>query len=278
MPRSDRPAERSDAGRRSEATPERSVGFEVEAQHEVPCAVDGGKRSAQQVHQMNDPVNNLYFNALSSARFRLLGSFRPLRVPQVSLSKGVSAGCYWPRVVENWWNTFINNPVVHKRRQLYLFGETDTGKTSCINAIVSGLCVYRPSNDQWPFSGLRHDHQAIVWDEFKPTAHNDHTYSQINQVIAGEQCRVSVKGAPSIEVHFTGPVIFVSNYAVPSKSYEAFECRVLQVCTQKKRWYTPESGVQIPIPTPSTSSAEEVQETHRLESDSLCLLSEIIRD
>lgn len=70
---------------------------------------------------------NLAYQDFKVERFRLK-SLKPLVV--------LKRFNNWRDEVIDWYNDWVNNGYSHKKKQLYLFGESNTGKTYFINEII----------------------------------------------------------------------------------------------------------------------------------------------
>lgn len=133
---------------------------------------------------------------------RVFVEFRPV----------ISAYGNWSLEVADWWNKRINPSGVTKRLQLYLYGPSNTGKSTwvenCIGRDNLMYCFY-PGVGKFFMQDFRPDfHKVIVFEEFE---YKFHCLGMLKRLLEGRNCAYPVKGCSDLKFKFKGPVIFVSN-------------------------------------------------------------------
>lgn len=118
----------------------------------------------------------------------------------------------WSLDVVNWYNNKILNPKP-RQKQMYIHGETCMGKSTFVRKLIGKAFlpyVFYPEKGQFfmqEFSQNRH--KIIVFEEFD---YYDFPLNGLKRLLAGEEYSYSVKGEKAINITFTGPIIFVSNF------------------------------------------------------------------
>lgn len=131
----------------------------------------------------------------------------------------------WCLQVYKWYRDYVSTAYYPKKKHLYLYGDSNVGKTTFINTLLANLgnrIYYCRSYD--PFCDLFEEHRAIVWDEFDFKKVN---YSQLKLLLAGEPTPITQKYVCDRMIQNTRPVIIISNN--PPYPDNAFLNRVLVV-------------------------------------------------
>jgi hypothetical protein len=153
----------------------------------------------------------------------------------------------WHEKVLLWWNDWSVNGHSHKKKQLYLFGPSNVGKTSFINRLVRDAIehegeisineienqVFRPAPNEHRFAWQSFDHKKhnlIIIDEFQIDEYNT---SDMKRALAGESFVANSKYGSQKTITPQIPVILISNYPPPApvfdngaNKYEGFHQRL----------------------------------------------------
>lgn len=135
----------------------------------------------------------------------------------------------WQGEVIGWWNDWIINGYRHKKPQLFLWGGSNTGKTTfifnliktCINKYEDDSYdienqIFRPTPNEKKFAWQEFDknlHNLVIIDEFDISEYN---LTDIKKVLSGECLVANRKGQTSIKIKMEMPMIFISNLPPPS--------------------------------------------------------------
>jgi len=143
----------------------------------------------------------------------------------------------WVLQVINWWNDWIINGPSRKKKQLYLFGGSNMGKSNLIHHLLYS-CIKYPDNipgtenfDQYLYErqifqpipcepkyawqGFNPDHYNVVLiDEFDIERFDP---SDFKKAIAGESLVSNVKGKNQVILRIEMPTIIISNLSPPSE-------------------------------------------------------------
>lgn len=143
----------------------------------------------------------------------------------------------WQLKVVGWWNDFVINGPYHKRKQLYLFGDPNTGKTTFIRNLLS-LCVYEKSNpskikldnvdielESYTFRPTPNDFQ-FAFQSFDASIHlfthidefdiAEFNVSDMKRFMAGEPFTSNVKQSKAKRILSELPMFMVSNNKPPN--------------------------------------------------------------
>lgn len=121
----------------------------------------------------------------------------------------VTYDCWYNDVLE-WLNDFVRSPYSHKKKQLFLWGESNIGKTSCIRSITRGMRVYTPDVGGFAFGDLIAGYyDIIIFEEFEFSNYNEST---LKRLLEGEPTRLAVKGLVGNVVSWQKPIVMVSNH------------------------------------------------------------------
>lgn len=117
----------------------------------------------------------------------------------------------WKVKVYQWWNDWVTNGWTHKKKQLYLFGPPNTGKTTLIMELLKDNIPFEPPANAKSFAWADWDperYNCVFIDEFKMD-HYDET--QWKKATAGESFVTNVKCEKPKRITTRCPMIFVSN-------------------------------------------------------------------
>jgi hypothetical protein len=154
----------------------------------------------------------------------------------------------WQKEVIDWWNDWAINGWKHKKRQLYLFGPSNTGKTTFIHRLLNSCLnpsskqnddeeyfyerqVFRPLPNEPKYSMQGYEkklHNIILIDEFDITEYN---CSDLKKILAGESIMSNTKNGSGRTIYHRNPTILISNLEPPSDTvsnqYRGFQERLL---------------------------------------------------
>lgn len=185
----------------------------------------------------------------------------------VNLRPMVRAYRNWSHKVAVWWNSAIFS-WTHKRKCLYLHGNSNTGKTSFIESCIGRSnmhSVFYPGAGRFFMSDFNSDiHKVIVFEEFESKYH---IIGMLKRLLEGKTFSYPVKCSPSLVMAFRGPIIFITNE--PFDMDDAMANRLLCVSATRPYWQddaVPVAEVksedtvdETPYETIELSSEEEVQ-------------------
>lgn len=160
----------------------------------------------------------------------------------------------WQDKVIAWWNDWAINGYAHKKKQLYLWGIPNAGKTYFINYLlkiavdhgtdniddqdVIDKQVFRPTPNETRFAWQRYQRNSfniMLIDEYYNSEYN---IADIKRVLAGETLLANVKGLEPKEIRIQLPTIIISNFAPPDEQtnpqYTGIRERLKIVMANKK--------------------------------------------
>ncbi|XP_049805079.1 uncharacterized protein LOC126248276 [Schistocerca nitens] len=99
-----------------------------------------------------------------------------------------------------------------RKKQLYLYGDTNIGKSTLVEKILSRKQhVYLPFCSEFGFGGYDpRVHNVIVFEEFEWQRWRPYA-SILKRIVEGRPVTVNVKNKPGMVIKHRGLVIFVSN-------------------------------------------------------------------
>lgn len=145
----------------------------------------------------------------------------------------------WQKQVMDWWNDWTINGYRHKKKQLYLWGESNTGKTTFIHKLLKTCInstsfessinsnneldneydyesqIFRPTPNDKRFAWQEFDlnqHNLVVIDEFDT---NEYNLTDLKKLLAGECFTANRKGTTPIKICLKMPMILISNLPPP---------------------------------------------------------------
>ncbi|CAF1071936.1 unnamed protein product [Brachionus calyciflorus] len=138
----------------------------------------------------------------------------------------------WQGIVIRWWNDWIINGFIHKKKQLFLWGKSNTGKTTfvlnliraCLSQIneedeivddIIELQIMRPTPRDKKFAWQDFNsslHKIVLMDEFDIS---DYDVTDLKKALAGETLVANRKGESSIKFKMQMPIIMISNCEPP---------------------------------------------------------------
>lgn len=159
----------------------------------------------------------------------------------------------WQGAILEWWNDWIVNGWTHKKKQLYLYGPSNTGKTTFVHKLLSNCInshqvsdpddykyeeqVFQPLPNEPRYAFQDYDaevHKIIKIDEFDI---REYKVSDLKKLLAGESLRINCKNQSGRVINHRNPVIFISNLEPPndleSVHYKGFRERFLIVLADK---------------------------------------------
>ena len=138
----------------------------------------------------------------------------------------------WQDMVLDWWNDWVVNGFVHKKKQLYLWGPSNIGKTSFImnlfkiavdnlnNETVDDDAyeahLFRPTPNEPKYSWQDFEfnkYNLVLIDEFDV---KEFKVSDLKKALAGESFIANVKNGKAKNIKIQMPTILISNLAPPS--------------------------------------------------------------
>ena len=143
----------------------------------------------------------------------------------------------WVQEVISWWNDWITNGPTRKKKQLYLFGGSNMGKSNLIHHLLYSCIKYDenipgtehydqysyerqiyqpiPSEPKYAWQGYDSNMFSLVLiDEFDIERFDP---SDFKKAIAGESLVSNVKGKNEKILRITKPTIIISNLTPPSE-------------------------------------------------------------
>lgn len=140
----------------------------------------------------------------------------------------------WQIEVVDWWNEWINEPYQHKRKQLYLHGPSNVGKTTFIRNLLKNCMAFNepvediddlledyifcptPNEPKYAYEDYQPDvHQICLIDEFDI---KEYRPCDLKKFLAGESLKCNRKNLKAVKVKHCKPVIMISNLSPPSES------------------------------------------------------------
>lgn len=170
----------------------------------------------------------------------------------------------WVREVCDWWNDWVVNGWTFKKKQLYLYGDPDNGKTSFVKRLFSDInskYIFTPSFGPFGWEGLQPFHRLIFVDDYKPLELDQRIF---RLVLQGSDVMVNCKGIPSKRITFRGPIIVTSNYSCDDPPLLAR----FRIINSEKRFYDCEECLFRKYDWPTVISLDETDEAY--EDSSTC--------
>lgn len=118
----------------------------------------------------------------------------------------------WFTTVAQWWNLKIGSSK-HKEKQLYLWGASNCGKSSCIETIIGRenlAFVFEPCVGAFPFHSWHNEVKVVLFEEFYMSKWESHK-GLLKRLLEGKSFTIDRKFMTPQTITFTGPVIMVSN-------------------------------------------------------------------
>lgn len=119
----------------------------------------------------------------------------------------------WFLSCASWWNGRVSEGFIRRRKSLFLYGISGTGKTTCVEMLLGSLSsvyVYHPVGGKFFCQGLYDHHCVVLFEEFACRVFHEN-FHQLKRLMEGADFSVDVKGGSSRTINFRGVVIFVSN-------------------------------------------------------------------
>ncbi|CAF1027740.1 unnamed protein product [Brachionus calyciflorus] len=135
----------------------------------------------------------------------------------------------WRDKVVDWWNQWVSNPYKPKRKQLYLYGESDSGKSSFIRALLAAYAhqLFIPENGKFAWQNWSpYVYTHIVIDE--ADFQKDFNESVWKLFTAGEEFQTCVKFKDSERIVIQCPIIFTANHPPPTFEGAATRLEIVQ--------------------------------------------------
>lgn len=167
----------------------------------------------------------------------------------------------WCKSVSQWYNDWCIRGWHFKKKQLYLYGPPNMGKSSYIRKILSSIPsgnIFIPSLETFGFQGLDSSHCLILFDDLYIELFES---SLLKNLLQGSQFKIKCKGVPAKTFTFKGPVIFVANTQLLDPAYKA---RFLEVLADEAYYASPEVPApkveNCPSPLSIASSSDGVSQ------------------
>jgi len=159
----------------------------------------------------------------------------------------------WHISILQWWNDWVFNGWTHKKPQLYLYGPSNTGKTTFVHKLLAQCMnspqincsdeymyeqhIFQPLPNEPKYAFQDYDaelHKIIKIDEFDI---REYKISDMKKLLAGESLRVNSKNQSGRVITHQKPVIMISNFEPPndliSSQYRGFLERLFVVYADK---------------------------------------------
>lgn len=139
------------------------------------------------------------------------------------------------KMIVGWLNANICQERPHKTRQLYLYGDAGTYKSSFLTKLLQYLHAYNiPTNEDWYGDySVNPEPQLCYIDEFKGAKF---TLQWLNQFVEGIRMSLKVKGTVPIIKTGNPPVIICSNVSIYHVYRKAIEKNPVMEGTIDARW------------------------------------------
>lgn len=148
----------------------------------------------------------------------------------------------WQQQVIEWWNDWIENGFRPKKKQLYLWGPSNTGKSHLIKQILRQCVPVTPALAPDILAGTNNNEYAYEDHVFRPTPHDerfawesfddkkfsvmvidefdirDYNINDLKKILEGEPVIAGQKGASSRRIRLQMPMIFISNLELPNET------------------------------------------------------------
>lgn len=184
-----------------------------------------------------------------------------LKIDDRQLMPVMSAYYDWTLNCATWWNSVIKKFVV-KNKQLYLWGPSNTGKSTWVERMIGKSMmkyVYFPGVGKFFMQGYRSGfHKVILFEEFD---YKYHCSSMLKRLLEGRNYSYPVKGMMDVDICHKGPIIFVSNY-INEDMDDALKNRLLFVSASEAFW----ESMEALVPKEECEETDEV-EVFELSSD-----------
>lgn len=125
---------------------------------------------------------------------------------------GVSESDYWPaaaQMIARWLNKNVCKPREFKQSQLYIWGDTNMGKTHLINELEKYLRIYYLPTENFYDDYRDGQYDLIVADEFKGQCR----LTFLNKLLEGSTMPIPKKGYQALK-RDNLPMIILSNYDI----------------------------------------------------------------
>ena len=134
----------------------------------------------------------------------------------------------WQQQVVDWWNDWVERGFEPKKRQLYLWGPSNVGKTHFVHQLLA-RCINEEDDDadqyeQQVFTPTPNDFR-FAYQEFDATMHNvmlvdefdfaEYNLNDFKKATEGRSIAVNCKGTRARRTCLRMPMIFISNHAPP---------------------------------------------------------------
>lgn len=143
----------------------------------------------------------------------------------------------WKQKVIDWWNDWVTNGYEPKKKQLYLWGPSNTGKSHFIKTILKECIPVPPEEDQQnPNAYERHvfkptpNDLRFAWEEFDERLHSvmiinefdfeEFCLSDLKKAFEGDSLVIGCKHTKSKRIRFQIPIIVISNMDIPDEKLE----------------------------------------------------------
>lgn len=147
----------------------------------------------------------------------------------------------WHKKVVDWFNDWVINGYRHKKKQLYLWGPSNTGKSTFINTLIELSLkisaqetieninedefdlnyedqIMRPTPNDKCFAWQSYNekqHNLVVIEEFHVS---EYCVADMKKLLAGETFVANVKNGRSRKIKLQMPMVLISNFDPPSES------------------------------------------------------------
>lgn len=124
----------------------------------------------------------------------------------------------WCLSVEKWYIDFVSCKYYHKKKHLYLYGDSNVGKSTLVRYFLRDLGnrVYYAA-DAYPFGGYNSSiHRCVVFDEFY---YKNYDMQLLNRFLEGSEFYCNQKYIPERLDRNESPCIIISNYPPPQLDY-----------------------------------------------------------
>lgn len=186
-------------------------------------------------------LERVHSSVQNKKRIKRLKKWLPYYKPLLPCQQGT-----WQEKVIDWWNDWIINGYKHKKKQLFLWGGSNTGKTRFIRNLIK--TSYNQQHNQ-PSQSINDENdiddsdaeeeeyesqifcplaneKRFAWQDFEPNLFNlvlidefdinEYNLTELKKVLAGESLIANRKGQSSRKFKLKMPMIIISNVRPPA--------------------------------------------------------------
>jgi GTPase SAR1 family protein len=156
----------------------------------------------------------------------------------------------WHESVLNWWNDWIMNGYKQKKPHLYLWGPSNTGKTTFVMNMLNQSFAFKSKTTTTLTARTYLDVQQFIfipavnerrfaWQQFDPNIHkcilidefnlNEYNAKQLIKVLNGETIFMNSKHMSNKIICVQVPVIIISNFQPAATIFKKYSSRIVSL-------------------------------------------------